>query len=523
MSRRTTRRSPRGGAARRRPAQELVALRGEVLAHLRALDPDLDAPALFAQTLDVVRLAEERAGLADLGRWELDHVEQTLAALDDGPGPSIAEGSLGLLFSFLSATGRWTGSEEALERLSRTLTASMSAALRETAVPHHDPAAESRAVQQHAAVGPLVEFLRWFGFRPRQVTATGALRVADTRALIDLLALPVQPRSVTSMWDHPDLVRIWQHALGTACIWVSGNRGVITPTGVAVLDDKPGARAAVVALLFAQSLTRPQPLLFADGLPVGEVAELALAALAGEGPEVPVEMADDAEQFAPFEAAALDVLVDMAAAGADAEHELGVLGIVLVCQTLLSTGLFSAATGQLELVAGLESLALTTLADLLDGHPVLDGATLLGAARVREAVSGDLDDVAARDVRLTVTLEPVNRTVWRRVQLPAASSLADLHHLLRSAWEWDDEPWHEFTAVAPTGATTCYSGLDRDHGDDERRVTLAQVLGRAAALEYVVDLGEELRATIALDSVVALNPAGPQLVGGEGPAPRRSW
>lgn len=112
--------------------------------------------------------------------------------------------------------------------------------------------------------------------------------------------------------------------------------------------------------------------------------------------------------------------------------------------------------------------------------------------------------------------------MWRRVLVPAGTSLARLHRIVQIALEWDDDHLHAFT-VDGIGYADPYHGLDGC--GDEETITLASALPRpGATLAYRYDLGDCWDHTILLEKVLPADPgARPACVDGCGDAPVEDW
>jgi hypothetical protein len=490
----------------------LLGLQGEIAAYLHDAVPDLPPAPLIHRMLDLVRRAESDGGLTDLGGWTTRQVDTALRSIDDPIEQASAEAALGLLLTFLQATGRWNGDLAVLDRIGTSMTTAMADQLRTVAEQYLQPSAEAAALAEDTRVIELTAFLRWLGVQPRPVTATGVLRTADTAAVIAALDLAPQPGTVTSMWDHPELCTLWETARRTGAIVVADGRVGVAPLGVGLVDGDPAAARTVVSRAFVHAILQPVPGFFPDGLRPGDVAEAALACLTGTGPPVPAAASEE-----PISPKDLGLALSISRPGDDpAERE--ALAITFTAQALLRSGGFTTtAAGLLGIVPGLEALVLSTLADLLDGTAPVDGGTLLGAARLRGAVAHGVDDITAAAVRLTATLLRSRPRVWATVEIAAGSTLADLHALLVAAFGRFDDHLHEFIAVDPFGLTARYTA-DED-GQDEAAITVLDVLGRAATLEYVYDLGAEWRHQITLDAVVPLTTHSPRVVAAGGRAP----
>jgi hypothetical protein len=83
------------------------------------------------------------------------------------------------------------------------------------------------------------------------------------------------------------------------------------------------------------------------------------------------------------------------------------------------------------------------------GHP---DAGALARAVAEFAASGaprTIDQVA----ELKVALADIRSPMWRRVQLPVAASLGDLHEVIQVLFGWDGDHLHVFRAGRSSTAT----------------------------------------------------------------------
>lgn len=102
--------------------------------------------------------------------------------------------------------------------------------------------------------------------------------------------------------------------------------------------------------------------------------------------------------------------------------------------------------------------------------------------------------------RLKIGLRGAKPPIWRRLQVPAAATLADLHHVIQVAFGWQDSHLHEFEA-----GRRRYAGSDVDGALDEAGVRLAEVAGAGGRLRYTYDFGDDWEHDILVEEVL---PAG---------------
>ncbi len=124
-------------------------------------------------------------------------------------------------------------------------------------------------------------------------------------------------------------------------------------------------------------------------------------------------------------------------------------------------------------------------------------------------------------VCLKITLADVTPAVVRRVEVPLAIKLSDLHLVIQTAMPWTNTHLYEFRA-----GDEGWGVPDPDFGDgpkDARKVTLADVLPktRGVGLLYLYDFGDGWEHMITVETMTAPDPTGsyPRLVSSEGRCP----
>jgi hypothetical protein len=143
-------------------------------------------------------------------------------------------------------------------------------------------------------------------------------------------------------------------------------------------------------------------------------------------------------------------------------------------------------------------------------------------------LSGALADLVAAGgpvvpmYQLKITLNRVRPPVWRRLRLPATTTLDALHGLIQVAFDWDGDHLHVFTVDGRRYADTFYQ---LDDCADESRVRLGKILPRAGgSMSYVYDLGDWWEHQITIEQIIEADAAaGPTCTGGQGDAPVEDW
>ncbi len=90
--------------------------------------------------------------------------------------------------------------------------------------------------------------------------------------------------------------------------------------------------------------------------------------------------------------------------------------------------------------------------------------------------------------QIKVTLKGVKPPIWRRLLVPGALSLKELHHVLQSAFGWEDDHLHQFSA--------------RGRRLPER-FRLDEILTRAKeAITYEYDFGDGWEHSVILEKIL---------------------
>jgi hypothetical protein len=151
----------------------------------------------------------------------------------------------------------------------------------------------------------------------------------------------------------------------------------------------------------------------------------------------------------------------------------------------------------------------------------LDAQTFVGGKRVAKQPLPALPvDAAATVHRLKVSLHGAKPPVWRRLEIPSAMTLDQVHAVLQTAFDWDNGHLHSFeTVYGEFGAPDCDDWTDHD---DESAVTLAQVATAGKAkFVYVYDFGDDWRHDIVVEKIHPAEPGVryPRCTGGKGSPP----
>ncbi|MER6076114.1 plasmid pRiA4b ORF-3 family protein [Streptomyces sp. NPDC001817] len=108
--------------------------------------------------------------------------------------------------------------------------------------------------------------------------------------------------------------------------------------------------------------------------------------------------------------------------------------------------------------------------------------------------------------QLKIALRNTSPPIWRRVTLPADTSLGCLHTVIQTCFGWHDEHLHAFTEPSSGHQfVDLDSPMDRDpdRDFDEESASVAEVLPyEGGRLEYTYDFGDEWRHQITLEKTL---------------------
>ena len=100
--------------------------------------------------------------------------------------------------------------------------------------------------------------------------------------------------------------------------------------------------------------------------------------------------------------------------------------------------------------------------------------------------------------QLKVTLRDTE--VWRRLQVPGAITLSNLHDAIQAAMGWENRHLHDFEARGVVYGTDDGESWD-EPPRDERHVHLEQVAGPGDSLVYQYDFGDAWYHDIEVEAV----------------------
>lgn len=148
--------------------------------------------------------------------------------------------------------------------------------------------------------------------------------------------------------------------------------------------------------------------------------------------------------------------------------------------------------------------------------------TFVGSKRVQRQELPKLAKSAASTVhRVKVSLYGAKPPIWRRLEIPSAMMLSDVHNVLQEAFGWYAGHLHQFETVCGEFSDPEYDD-DWSESGDESAVALAQVAAaEKAKVVYVYDFGDDWRHDIVVERIVPAEPgvAYPRCTAGRGIPP----
>ncbi len=109
--------------------------------------------------------------------------------------------------------------------------------------------------------------------------------------------------------------------------------------------------------------------------------------------------------------------------------------------------------------------------------------------------------------QLKVTLLDISPPVWRRIQVPSNASLGELHFILQTVMDWDDDHLHLFSVK---GAEYADGRVEDPWGGsapkNEDRARLARVAPLGTRLRYEYDFGDCWEHDLVVEKVFPAEP-----------------
>jgi hypothetical protein len=152
-------------------------------------------------------------------------------------------------------------------------------------------------------------------------------------------------------------------------------------------------------------------------------------------------------------------------------------------------------------------------------HSAPDPDSAVDSTRTSRPRLPTLPPTAANTVHVaTVSLYGAEPPVWRRLEIPSAMRLADVHRILQLVFGWTNTHLHAFETPYGDFGLPSEPGLWSPGRDNDSAVALAQVAGEGAKITYVYDFGDNWQHEIIVEEILPATPgvAYPRCTGGQG-------
>lgn len=108
-----------------------------------------------------------------------------------------------------------------------------------------------------------------------------------------------------------------------------------------------------------------------------------------------------------------------------------------------------------------------------------------------------------RIYQIKITLDDIRPPIWRRVQVPGAITLADLHDVIQVVMGWENCHLHEFRIGSGRYAPSVNEEFDMEMTAGDTEVRLCDVVTRPKAkLRYIYDFGDDWRHTLTVEKIL---------------------
>lgn len=439
------------------------------------------------------------------------------------------EKSMSIYLSFLADAGYWTGNQEDYATLQALMGGEKLATASIVEIPKVD---DAEAVAFFESM-PLVQYARnllnWIG-AGKELTATGGLKLKDLVQAADQVgiairttksaAAPMLPgleidssdesvQYAGSMQKVKRLKLIWDSFIENDLLEISGSRATPTAETSKFLNQqvKPQNRELLEGFIGVFMIHNGDWIMDHYGMRGNEIRgrlmQILDLALYPNRPETLTSL-DPAKE--PVESVIKALL-----------EQLGELGVVQI------------DTHYRAAPALVESYDMFTMYVMHEQISAPEATTLLEnlKASFASAKMEELDDfygestmeelspvpsaVEGKSIQIRVDLDYAQPPIWRRLQVPASMTLADLHYTLQTAFEWDNMHLHDF--VQKSGGSWLDDkrfsdpSMELEDTADEFEVKVGQLLNKPKdKLEYNYDFGDTWRLKLVVEKIIASDP-----------------
>jgi len=131
--------------------------------------------------------------------------------------------------------------------------------------------------------------------------------------------------------------------------------------------------------------------------------------------------------------------------------------------------------------------------------------------------------MTSRVIQLRIALLDVSPRVWRRLRVPEAIPLDQLHLLIQVAMGWSDTHLHEFVILERRyGLRKVLGSTGGGRLFEERGKPLCHALGASRSFDYLYDFGDQWQHLVVVEAIEVLAEGGPSaaaLLDGAGACP----
>jgi Plasmid pRiA4b ORF-3-like protein len=169
-----------------------------------------------------------------------------------------------------------------------------------------------------------------------------------------------------------------------------------------------------------------------------------------------------------------------------------------------------------ELLAETGLLAVNPALDREERRAGMVPVTALGRWAVRRAHGGPAQGEPVLQLRIEL-VDSADPVIWRRVLVPAACPLVELHTVIQAAMGWQNGHLHQFSIGEVRYGPP---GTDLDLAPEDR-VRLDEVAGTGTVLEYLYDFGDDWEHQVTVEATTAAHADSryPRCISGEGVCP----
>lgn len=453
---------------------------------------------------------------------------------------SFAFESIHLYLEFLSETDAWTGTDEGFDAVDELFHMDEERSLPEITAPELMVEEELAALAGTGLAQRLEKLLGWLG-EGRAVTSTGALRLKEIEgaaAAVGVAAKGAMPNAkreplpffdiagespdsidtVKSMNDVPLLAKFWAALEACGLIDIGSTKVWPTPLAEEFLEPEHPARLDVLreftTKFLAIAVLGEEE--WAPWITHAAMVQSALLFTACTNEVLPVEVLTDP---AKLQEVGLD---DFGAKILQHRmEELAELGLIVMDKFITVPPAVVPAVAAVMQSAFQDDGVDDPWEPQQQKQPqVKRPLQPKQAARTRKNAA------PAVILQLKIMLKGSKPPVWRRLLVRSDLTLAQLHRVMQTSFEWTDYHLHEFRVGGYNGTVYGPVGPEFDFGDpmplDEAAVTLGRILTEEKdKMDYIYDFGDDWDHAITVEKVLPNEDGVPAVrcTGGRGAGP----